>query len=79
MSVSGIIKNKLGFYGNFGLGIVSITICLGYTTFFLKVRRLKYNIESCHDLNQEADRRWGEEEVKNMDEERKKGKFSSSK
>ena len=79
MSVSGIIKNKLGFYGNFGLGIVSITICLGYTTFFLKVRRLKYNIESCHDLNQEADRRWGDEEVKNMDkaesdEKRKKGK-----
>ena len=46
MSVSGIIKSKLGFYGNFGLGIVMITICLGYTTFLLKVRRFGFRVMS---------------------------------
>ena len=38
MSMSGFIKSKLGYYGNFGLGIAMIFICLVYTIFFLKVR-----------------------------------------
>ena len=38
MGVSGIIKEKFGFYGNFGLGIVMICCCILYTIFFLKVQ-----------------------------------------
>ena len=41
MSLSGIVKSKLGFYGNFGLGIVMISICLGYAIFFLEVRMMR--------------------------------------
>ena len=37
MGTSGIIKAKLGYYGNFILGICMITICLIYAIFFLKV------------------------------------------
>ena len=37
MGMSGFIKSRLGFYGNFGLGIAMISICLAYTIFFLKV------------------------------------------
>ena len=37
MSISGLIKSKLGYYGNFGLGIALILISLSYTIFFLKV------------------------------------------
>ena len=35
--MSGIVKSKLGYYGNFGLGIGLISICLAYTIFFLEV------------------------------------------
>ena len=37
MGASGFIKEKLGYYGNFTLGIVLIVICILYTVIFLKV------------------------------------------
>ena len=37
MGMSGFIKSRLGYYGNFGLGIAMICLCLTYTIFFLKV------------------------------------------
>ena len=37
MGASGFIKERLGYYGNFTLGIVLIVICILYTVIFLKV------------------------------------------
>ena len=37
MGASGFIKEKLGYYGNFSLGIGLIIICILYTVIFLKV------------------------------------------
>ena len=39
MGVSGTIKERFGFYGNFSLGIAIIMCCLIYTIFFLKDSR----------------------------------------
>ena len=37
MGGSGFIKEKLGYYGNFSIGIFLIVICILYTVIFLKV------------------------------------------
>lgn len=39
MGGSGFIKEKLGYYGNFSIGIFLIVICILYTVIFLKVSR----------------------------------------
>ena len=46
--MSGVIKSKLGFYGNFGLGIAMILICLAYTVFFLKVTNIYKSLLTSH-------------------------------
>jgi hypothetical protein len=43
MAVSGIIKEHLGFYGNFFLGMFFALLAMFYAIFFLKVRLAKYS------------------------------------
>ena len=48
MGGSGFIKEKLGYYGNFSIGIFLIVICILYTVIFLKVR--KSNSLKCKEI-----------------------------
>ena len=50
MGMSGFIKSRLGYYGNFGLGIAMICLCLTYTIFFLKVIQYSQTLYQ-HDAN----------------------------
>jgi hypothetical protein len=43
MAVSGIIKEHLGFYGNFLLGMFFALLAMFYAIFFLKVSLANYS------------------------------------
>ena len=50
MGASGFIKDKLGYYGNFTIGIVLIVICILYTVIFLKVSMVEVFKETRKNL-----------------------------
>ena len=50
MAMSGIIKEKIGYLGNFSLGIASALIAMFYAAVFLKVRICSCLSTHCHVL-----------------------------
>ena len=47
MAVSGVIKENIGFYGNFILGMFFALVSMFYAIFFLKVSEMCKSIYNC--------------------------------